>query len=158
MFHMVRVVQDWLRHQMGCTPWRLRCGSVSGFDAAAYASRGACRAGSGATPLLRENATLLQAYVSVQLLVAVLVRPCSRDARRGAWVGLTSTNYVAGGAHHGAAGVPLSVLWPTTLQANGGWRVEAARQTEWVRSKGVHRYIAYMLHESNAARAQRRRG
>ena len=35
----------------------------------------ACRAGSGATPLMRENATLLQAYVSLQLLVAVLVRP-----------------------------------------------------------------------------------
>jgi len=35
-------------------------------------------AGSGATPLMRENATALQAYVALQLLVAVIVRPGRR--------------------------------------------------------------------------------
>lgn len=56
----------------------MRSGSRSSLSVGHVRTGVACHAGSGATPLLRENATLLQAYVSLQLLVAVLVRPCLR--------------------------------------------------------------------------------
>ena len=69
-------MRDWLRRQMACRAWCMRCGSGARLSVAHMQAWGACCAGSGATPLLRENAMLLQAYVSVQLLVAVLVRPC----------------------------------------------------------------------------------